>query len=65
MHVHITPQIRAYLQICFFFGRGVDLQRRWPRLVQTLGVSEDRALEIVETDVTPLPLGLLHGAPVG
>lgn len=33
---------------------GMDLLRRWPRLVQTLGVSEDQALEIVETDVTPL-----------
>ena len=35
----------------------MDLQRRWPRLVQTLGVSEHQALEIVETDVTPLPPG--------
>lgn len=32
----------------------LDLQRRWPRLVQTLGVSQEQALEIVETDVTPL-----------
>jgi len=31
-----------------------DVERRWPRLVQTLGVSEEQALEIVQTDVTPL-----------
>lgn len=28
--------------------------RRWPRLVQTLGVSEEKALEIIKTDSTPL-----------
>lgn len=41
----------AFLAMPF---KRVDLQRRWPRLVQTLGVSEHKALEIVETDVTPL-----------
>ena len=40
--------------LCANFYRGLDLQRRWPRLVQTLGISEEQALEIVETDVTPL-----------
>ncbi|CAJ1342495.1 unnamed protein product [Effrenium voratum] len=30
------------------------LAARWPRLVKTLGISEQQALEILETDVTPL-----------
>jgi len=31
-----------------------EVQQRWPRLVQTLGVSEDQALKIIEADATPL-----------
>eukprot|EP00434_Breviolum_minutum_P034474 symbB.v1.2.030517.t1/scaffold3447.1/size56486/2 len=42
---------KAFLAMPF---NRLDLQRRWPRLVQTLGISEEQALEIVETDVTPL-----------
>ncbi|CAE7260971.1 unnamed protein product, partial [Symbiodinium microadriaticum] len=31
-----------------------EVKQRWPRLVQTLGISEDQALKIIEADATPL-----------
>lgn len=31
-----------------------QVKQRWPRLVQTLGISEDQALKIIEMDATPL-----------
>jgi len=34
------------------FGRE-DIEQRWARFVQTLGIDEDQALAILETDVTP------------
>jgi len=40
-----------------FLGRPFgceQVKQRWPRLVQTLGISEDQALKIIEMDATPL-----------
>ncbi|CAE7220197.1 SLC34A2 [Symbiodinium natans] len=31
-----------------------EVKERWPRFVQTLGISEDQALKIIEMDATPL-----------
>lgn len=31
-----------------------DVERRWPRFVQALGISQEEALDIIESDVTPL-----------
>lgn len=35
------------------FGRE-DVERRWPRFFQTLDITEEQALKIIEMDVTPL-----------
>eukprot|EP00439_Symbiodinium_sp_Y106_P086531 s100_g33.t4 len=54
--VHLQNAWRAVLDNNFLgepFGFE-EVQQRWPRLVQTLGVSEDQALKIIEADATPL-----------
>lgn len=45
------------------FDRG-DVERRWPRFVKMLGISEQEALDIVDTDSTPLLVEPEHAAEV-
>jgi len=52
MEQHPTA-VREQLFLGVPFGRE-DIEQRWGRFVQTLGIDESQALAILETDVTPL-----------
>ncbi|CAK9111978.1 Sodium-dependent phosphate transport protein 2B [Durusdinium trenchii] len=63
-HVHLRQVWRAVLRQhpeavldANFLGTPFgykQVKQRWPRLVQSLGITEDQALKIIEMDATPL-----------